>query len=279
MWVAAAGVSVLLAALLAISVIDWEHRIIPDAISKPGIVLGILTAPLWPLHDAHWFPGMKPGLQALLQAGAGALLGGGIILVVRWLGRLVFRKEAMGLGDAKLLAMIGAFAGPLGALYALILGSLTGAVAGMALLFVGRRRAPRCAVVVDGPTGRLEVREARVRPDALELDVPEGGEAGAAVRLEATLPAAKILEDEDARVRWSGRIASVREGRAARVWRVELADLSDEDEERYALLAQSYRYVPFGPFLSLGGAAVLLYRDSVHWLVTEGYPSWVRGLL
>ena len=41
----------------------------------------------------------------------------------------------------------------------------------------------------------------------------------------------------------------------------------------------SLRYVPFGPFLALGGAAALLFGDGVHWLVTEGYPRWAQGLL
>ncbi len=39
-----------------------------------------------------------------------------------------------------------------------------------------------------------------------------------------------------------------------------------------------WRYVPFGPFLALGGAAVLLFGNRVHWLITEGYPEFARGL-
>ncbi len=54
--------------------------------------------------EARWY-------QKLLASTAGLLAGGGILLFVGWLGKLVFRKDSMGGGDVKLLAMIGAFVG------------------------------------------------------------------------------------------------------------------------------------------------------------------------
>ena len=85
-------------ALVAITFIDLEHFFIPDEISLPGIVLGIGGAFLLPQVD---------GVTMLI----GAAVGAGFMLAIFGLGWLIFRREAMGLGDAKLMALIGAFLG------------------------------------------------------------------------------------------------------------------------------------------------------------------------
>ena len=85
-------------ALVAIAFIDLEHFYIPDEISIGGIIIG--------LAGAHFLPVESPGDHTLgMLAGAGFL---GLVWVIGW---LVYRREAMGLGDVKLLAMIGAFLG------------------------------------------------------------------------------------------------------------------------------------------------------------------------
>ncbi len=115
---------IFVSALLVISFIDIDHRIIPDNISLPGILLGFLASFLLPLH---WY-------ESLL----GILGGGGVILAVGYLGELVFKKEAMGGGDVKLLAMIGAFLGWKLALLTIFFGSLVGAAIGVVMkLFTG----------------------------------------------------------------------------------------------------------------------------------------------
>ena len=44
------------------------------------------------------------------------------------------------------------------------------------------------------------------------------------------------------------------------------------------MFARSYRYIPFGPFLALGGALCALYPQHVHWFMTKGYPHYARAL-
>lgn len=113
------------AALFTVSVIDLDHRIIPDEISLSGIVCGLLLAALTP-HRAF--------LDSLL----GCLVGGGFLLLVG-LGYQALRKqEGIGGGDIKLLAMMGAFTGWKGALFTIFAGSLIASVVGIALMIVRR---------------------------------------------------------------------------------------------------------------------------------------------
>jgi len=144
-------VALFLAALVAISFIDLDHRIIPDAISKPGMVLFLAVAPFNGLHAAaNWIDGGKPALNALLNAGAGIAVGVGTILLIRSVGSWILKKEAMGLGDVKLLGLIGAVVGPLPCLYALALACLGGAIIGGVMFAIGRGRPMPCLVDIAG---------------------------------------------------------------------------------------------------------------------------------
>ena len=84
-------------ALVAITFIDLEHFFIPDEISLPTIAIGIGGAYLPNIDgETHLY---------------GALVGAGFMLFIYGLGWLLFRREAMGLGDVKLMGLIGAFLG------------------------------------------------------------------------------------------------------------------------------------------------------------------------
>lgn len=100
-----AGIA-LFSILLAVTVTDLETGLIPDKLSLPGMAAGLAMSALWPeLHAQEiWH-------QGLWQSALGLLTGGGILYGVGLLGNLIFRKESMGGGDIKLLAMMGAFLG------------------------------------------------------------------------------------------------------------------------------------------------------------------------
>lgn len=92
--------------LIVASFIDLEHQIIPDEISLGGLAVGLLISPLAPpLHGADHV------LVAAKRSIAGALVGGGLLYATGAMGSLLFRKEAMGGGDIKLLAMAGSLLG------------------------------------------------------------------------------------------------------------------------------------------------------------------------
>lgn len=118
------------AALIVISFIDYDYYIIPNVISLPGTVLGIVLALLnqW-LGIFHY-----PLALNLLDSFLGILAGGGFLLIISE-GYLRLRKrEGLGMGDVKLLAMTGAFFGMEGALYTIFVGSILGSILG--LLFI-----------------------------------------------------------------------------------------------------------------------------------------------
>jgi leader peptidase (prepilin peptidase) / N-methyltransferase len=110
--------------MIALGLIDLEHLILPDRLTLPGIAAGLALSP--------WLP-----WSGIRQALAGALLGAAVLLAV-WAGWYLWRQEeGMGLGDVKMLALIGAFLGWKGALVALFFASLGGAIVGLALIWRG----------------------------------------------------------------------------------------------------------------------------------------------
>jgi leader peptidase (prepilin peptidase)/N-methyltransferase len=106
------------AALLAVIFIDLQHQIIPDVISLPGIVLGF------------GFSFVNP-FVTWQDAGLGILFGGGSFYLVALTYYLLTKREGMGGGDIKLLAMIGAFLGWQSLPFVIFGSSLLGVVAGV----------------------------------------------------------------------------------------------------------------------------------------------------
>lgn len=275
-------VALFLAALVAISFIDLDHRIIPDAISKPGMIVFLLAAPFSALHaSAVWVDGAKPAFNALLNAGIGIAVGMLTILLIRGVGSWILKKEAMGLGDVKLLGLIGAVVGPLPCLYALALACLGGALIGGVMFAIGRRRPMPCVVDVAGMGASSDLsahfERMRVGETGFELRGAPPAEEGTPVRVALILPATRVLEDDDARLSLEGHIASVTGEGEDRMWVLEITKHTDEDAERVGLFSMSYKYIPFGPFLAFGGALCALYGPQVHWLLSDGYPSLFRS--
>ncbi len=132
-WAAACAAAAL--GLLAVAVIDWDTFLIPDELSLGLLALGIALSPInallsSPAAGAWWHP--------ILLSLRGAAVGFAVCWGVAEIGELLFKKEAMGGGDVKLLAAIGAWSGGTGAFDALMLGSLLGAVYGVWLIARGR---------------------------------------------------------------------------------------------------------------------------------------------
>jgi leader peptidase (prepilin peptidase)/N-methyltransferase len=114
--------------------VDFEHMIIPDRVTLGGVVAGLILSPLVPsLHGATTAWG---GLKASLL---GAVLGAGILWVVGEVGRLAFKKDAMGMGDVKLLGGIGALLGMQAVLFTIVISSLVGSVVGVSLICSKRK--------------------------------------------------------------------------------------------------------------------------------------------
>ncbi len=124
------------AAMVVVTFQDLADWTIPDEITLPGIPIGLLVALL------GTFLGAESGFRvtSVLDALGGVLLGGGIILAMDRITVWVLRKPGMGFGDVKLLAMVGAFLGWLGAFATLMLASIFGSVFGLLLIMLMRRK-------------------------------------------------------------------------------------------------------------------------------------------
>lgn len=113
-------------ALVVITFIDLEHQIIPDAISLPGIVMGFIVSFFIP--SLGW-------LNSLI----GIVAGGGSLLLIASIYQAVAKKDGMGGGDIKLLAMMGAFLGWKSILFIIFVSSLLGSVIGVTLMAIRKK--------------------------------------------------------------------------------------------------------------------------------------------
>jgi leader peptidase (prepilin peptidase) / N-methyltransferase len=115
----------LVSSCIALAAIDAEFQILPDKITLTGLATGFTLS---------FFSNTVTPLFSL----GGALLGGGGLFLVAFLYERIAGHEGMGLGDVKMLAMVGAFLGPSGVMVTVLLASLSGSVVGLALLAAGR---------------------------------------------------------------------------------------------------------------------------------------------
>jgi leader peptidase (prepilin peptidase)/N-methyltransferase len=111
----------LLAGLVAITVVDLEHQIIPDVLSLPGILAGVL---------ANLATGRLPWLESIM----GVLVGGGVFLAI-----ILASGGGMGGGDMKLGAMLGAFLGWKVVLLSMLVAVVAGGLLAVALIGTGVR--------------------------------------------------------------------------------------------------------------------------------------------
>jgi leader peptidase (prepilin peptidase)/N-methyltransferase len=122
----AAGVAAILCSLLIVlSMIDAEHYLLPDKMTMPGILLGLLLQPLFPT-------------VMLIDAIVGAALGAGALILLINFWYWLRKEEGMGLGDVNMLAMVGAFLGWQGMLVTLISAAFLGAIVGLILIAMQR---------------------------------------------------------------------------------------------------------------------------------------------
>ncbi len=117
---------VFVAVLVVITFIDLDHQIIPDVISLPGIAVGFVASFFVPWIS--WFDSLF-----------GILLGGGLLLSIAWGYQLIAKREGMGGGDIKLLAMFGAFLGWKAILPIVFLASVFGSLIGVPLMLLQKK--------------------------------------------------------------------------------------------------------------------------------------------
>lgn len=118
---------ILVFSLLVITVIDFEFQIIPDEFSFLLVAVGFATSFFNTFLADSVF-------QRILQSVLGFLAGGGSLFIIGAIGKLIFKKDAMGGGDVKLMAGVGTFIGWEKVLFAIFIASLLGSVVGIILI-------------------------------------------------------------------------------------------------------------------------------------------------
>jgi len=134
--------------LLILAMIDLEHKLLPNRITIPGFYIGLITAVVAPVS---WHPMFQFGggwwsgpLDVLLQSLIGALIGGGLLLLIA-----IIAPAGMGTGDIKLMAMVGAFVGARGIGPALFMGFVFGGI--ISVLLLAFRKKGRKDMIPFGP--------------------------------------------------------------------------------------------------------------------------------
>jgi leader peptidase (prepilin peptidase)/N-methyltransferase len=114
-------------ALIVLFFTDFDHQILPDLVTLTGFAVGVAVA---------WFNPFLGGIgwSRIWSSMAGAAIGAGVLWGIGAIYGRLRGVEAMGLGDVKMMAMVGAFTGPKGVLFTLFVASLLGAVVGLALI-------------------------------------------------------------------------------------------------------------------------------------------------
>ena len=115
--------------------VDLEHYILPDRVTIGGIIAGVILSGLIPtLHfTLSW-------QTALIRSVVGLVAGFGGLWLVAIIGEFVFKKEAMGFGDVKLMGAIGAFFGWKAVIFSLLAASLFGSIVGVTLIALHKRQ-------------------------------------------------------------------------------------------------------------------------------------------
>ena len=153
---AAIGMMILSWLLVALAALDAEHLWLPDALTLPGIGLGLAieAAKAWLgssiySNGAFGWPYFDVVSHAIAALGAACL-----ILIIRWTYRLIRKQEGIGLGDAKLMALLGAWLGLPGAFLAFAIGVILGSIIALTLLAIPKsRRSPQAWAMTRLPLG------------------------------------------------------------------------------------------------------------------------------
>ncbi|MCI0454645.1 MAG: prepilin peptidase [Candidatus Dadabacteria bacterium] len=136
---------IFLFSLIVVTIIDLEHRIIPDVITLPGIALGLIYNALITSWDgfASVLGSFQFTLSEILRTSDefniinsifGIFLGGGVLYLIGFIYEFIKKREGIGMGDVKLLAMIGAYLGWKAVFFVIFIGSVVGVIVGVSII-------------------------------------------------------------------------------------------------------------------------------------------------
>ncbi len=141
--------SLFLAVVIILVFTDYNHQILPNVLTLPGLLVGIA---LCPFQAPEFFRDtLSYNLTALVARSrldlalpfvssvVGALIGGGVLLIVAMAYQFLRKRQGLGMGDVKMMAMVGAFLGWRSAFLTIFFGSFLGSIVGLLLILFGGR--------------------------------------------------------------------------------------------------------------------------------------------
>jgi leader peptidase (prepilin peptidase)/N-methyltransferase len=141
--------SLFLSIIIVLVFTDYHHQILPNALTLPGAAAGLILSPFQsPEFFADWLSvniasalGYENSRFVLSPAGSalGALIGGGILFLLAFFYEKLRKKQGLGMGDVKMMVMVGAFLGLQLAVLTILIGSLIGTLAGIFLILFRNR--------------------------------------------------------------------------------------------------------------------------------------------
>lgn len=260
----AASAAFLAAAGVILVATDLESRVLPDEVTLGTMAIGFLMAGLRDLLARSPDTPFRFGESHLAESILGAAFGAFLLLLVRAGYQAVRGVEGMGLGDVKMIAMIGAFTGPAGVLITLFFASLAGSFVGVGLALARRVSWSRLCFPNAAAASSVAGRAGLLLDDAGHViaagprwrEIPGAAPVGAP--LSSSAPTTRPLQ---AFVRLARRRA--RPGRATEYGRLAL----DDGEDFFRVLAVRAMPVP-------GGLIVLLARADIPFGVFLAFGSW-----
>lgn len=141
-----------LALMIVGSMIDFDHKLLPDFVTVGGMVLGVGYAAVKCAIVCCLMGAVSyVGVQTFLLSVAGLMFGFGLFALIRWLGTKAFKREAMGMGDVFLMGAVGALFGPVAVLFVLVFSSLLGSLIGVTLIALSKTKFGRFIEIPYGP--------------------------------------------------------------------------------------------------------------------------------
>tara|TARA_A200000113_G_scaffold180415_1_gene166223 strand:+ start:1956 stop:2819 length:864 start_codon:yes stop_codon:yes gene_type:complete len=142
-----------IAILIAATFIDLDHMIIPDIFSIGGMLLGVMVSIFIPQLHGFSQGGMEAHWYSWIESMLGIFVGTSMIYWIATIGEIILKKPAMGEGDVKFLAAIGAFTGWQGALFSLFGGAFIGTIIILPYLLIQQLKQPKEPKLQELPFG------------------------------------------------------------------------------------------------------------------------------
>lgn len=135
------------------SMIDFDHKLLPDFVTVGGMILGVAEALVFTAFSFTYGcdEPLLVRLSPLVNSLVGLAFGFGLLWLIRFLGSKAFRREAMGLGDVFLMGAVGALFGPVAVLGTLMLSSVFGSVVGLSMVALSKTKFGRFVEIPYGP--------------------------------------------------------------------------------------------------------------------------------